>query len=69
MTTEDATNYLLKWMEGMKAERRNNPEAFQVERESQPPGLYIGGIRFNEGDSIVTDNHGLPHIHRKGYFE
>ncbi len=69
MSNEDATNYLLKWIEGMKAERKNNPEAFQEGYRESGTGLFIGGIKFKEGDKIVTDNQGLPHIHRKGCFE
>ncbi len=53
-----ATVYLLNWMKAVREERVNNPEAF-INRE---PGIYIGGLKFMPADSIVTDNHGLPHI-------
>ena len=46
-----ATQYLLQWMEALKKERINNPEAL-IERE---PGLYIGGQKLQSGDSIFTD--------------
>ncbi len=62
---KSATEYLLNWMHGIKMERLHNPEAF-IERK---PGFYIGGIRWEPGDSVVTDNHGLPHIIRAGCCE
>jgi hypothetical protein len=69
MTNEDATNSFFKWIEGMKDERRNNPEAFQEGYRESGSGLFIGGLKFKPGDKIVTDNQGLPQIHRKGCFE
>ena len=60
-----ATAYLLNWMKTVKEERANNPEAF-INTKS---GIYIGGLKLMPADSIVTDNHGLPHIIRAGCCE
>jgi hypothetical protein len=65
MTPEEATKYLLDWMKGCKEDYRNNPEAFQ-EKE---PGFYIGGMKLNKGDKVITDSQGFPYIIRKGCCE
>lgn len=65
MTPDDARQYLINWMKKLRAELRDNPEAFQI----REPGLYLGGMKLEEGDIIVNDNNGLPCIIRKGCFE
>ena len=65
MTPEEAKQYLLNWMKRVREEMINNPEAFH----NREPGFYIGGQKLKEGDSIVNDNNGLPHIIRKGCCE
>ena len=55
---ESATEYLINWLKAVKADRLLNPEVF-INRE---PGFYIGGVKYMDGDTVVTDNHGLPHI-------
>lgn len=62
---KSATEYLLKWMQSKKMEILHNPEVF-IQRE---PGFYIGGLKYKEDDTVVTDNHGLPHIIRAGCCE
>jgi hypothetical protein len=42
----------------IKDDMRIHPQKYP----SQKPGLYIGGIRWEEGDEIVTLEDGLPHI-------
>ncbi len=63
--SESATEYLINWLKAVKAERLTNPEAF-INRE---PGFYIGGVKYKDGDTVVTDNHSLPHIIRAGFCE
>ena len=62
---EQATEYLLNWIKNCKAQLRDNPEAFQ-EGRFEEPGLYIGGLKLREGDTVVNDNNGFPYIIRKG---
>jgi len=63
--SKSATEYLLNWMKAVQEERVNNPEAFI----NRGPGIFIGGLIYMPGDTIVTDNHGLPHIIRAGCCE
>jgi hypothetical protein len=60
-----ATQYLLQWMEALKKERINNPEAL-IERE---PDFYIGGQKLQPRDSIFADVEGLPRIIRAKCFQ
>jgi len=60
--SESAKEYLLNWMRRRKIKHEESPGA--VKREA---GFYIGGLKLLPGDTIVTDNHDLPHIIRKGY--
>ena len=62
---KSAAEYLLSWVKANRKERLLNPEAF-INRE---PGFYIGGVKYKDGDTVVTDNHGLPYIIRAGYCE
>ena len=62
---KSAAEYLLNWAKAVRKERLLNPEVF-INKE---PGFYIGGIKYKDGDVIVTDNHGLPHIIRAGCCE
>jgi hypothetical protein len=59
------TEYILRWIESIKREWIHNPEAF-IKKE---PGLYVGGVKVLPGDTFVTDNHGLPIVHRAGTCE
>jgi hypothetical protein len=59
--SKSATAYFLEWMQKKKIQEQENPRSFKRE-----PGLYIGGLKCMPGDTLVTDNHGLPHIIRAG---
>ena len=62
--SKSAKEYLLRWMQLIKIQKQENPDIIKIE-----PGLYIGGVKYMPGDTIVTDNHGLPHIIRAGCCE
>ena len=42
----------------IKDDMKSNPEKYPYRK----PGLYIGGVLWEEGDAIITGQDGLPHI-------
>jgi hypothetical protein len=52
----------LALMKLIKEDRLTHPEKYPYRK----PGLYLGGVRWEEGDEIITMEDGLPHIVRNG---
>ena len=57
-SNETYKDRFLKLCSLIKKERQEN----FLNYPHMPAGMYIGGIRFEKGDKIITDHNGLPRI-------